>query len=275
QGVIVRASHVDRNRALDAAGILNITGPVEVLDGSTVNGNVSTGATFTAGELGGGGISQYAGNVLVSNSQVNINWAAGMDSAGIVILTGGLTITDHGHGDGNVNRGPGGGIAANFGGAVLVPHGSTVNGNQAAGLGGGIVNFAGEFGISITDGSQVNDNMLSSAEVGSATLGLTSLGRSYLPAGRGDPLQLPALTQFGAVSNQRAEAIRTGVAAYPAGGTAQLGGGIASALGGPVEIRGGSQVAGNRFVVDPASRLAAVGYGGGLFADLGTVRIED
>ena len=56
------------------------------------------------------------GNVTISDSQVNDNKAIGMYSGGIVLLLGGATVTDGGQVDGNSNNGPGGGIAANFGG---------------------------------------------------------------------------------------------------------------------------------------------------------------
>jgi fibronectin-binding autotransporter adhesin len=272
QGVILNASHVDANVALDAAGILNVTGPIQVLNGSTVNGNSSSGDAFAVGELGGGGIGQMAGNVFISDSQVSNNKAVGMYSGGIVILVGGVTVTNGSHVDGNSDDGPGGGIAANFGGPVVVSHGSTVNGNTCAGLGGGVVNFSETYGISVTDNSQVNNNTLTNGEV-AALNGLLEVGAGFLTAGRGDPLLLSALQQFAAVIAQRAGAILGASAQLPSAGNTQVGGGIASALTGPIDISGGSEVIGNRFA-GVVTNLPAVGFGGGVFANLGTITID-
>jgi hypothetical protein len=271
--VILNASHVDANVALDAAGILNITGPVNVLNGSTVNGNSSSGQAFKDGELGGGGIGEESGNVFVSDSQVSNNRAVGMYSGGIVILVGSVTITNGSHVDGNSNNGPGGGIAANFGGAVVVSHGSTVNGNTGAGLGGGIVNFSESYGISITDGSQVDNNTVTNGEVAGSTKGLLLLGAGFLSAGRGDATLMAALQQFVVVCVQRGGGILGAVAALPDGGNVQVGGGIASALTGPVDISGGSEVSGNRFAA-VVTNLPAIGFGGGVFANLGPITID-
>ena len=160
QGITLVASHVDSNRARNAGGIFNVTGSVEVLDGSTVNNNTSTGNQFPKGDLGGGGIGQMNGNVLISGSQVNNNQTVGMYSGGIVLLIGGVTVTNGSQVNGNTNNGPGGGIAANFGGEVVVSHGSQVNGNTGAAVGGGIVNWSESFGISVSDHSQVSGNIL-------------------------------------------------------------------------------------------------------------------
>ena len=52
QGVTLIASHVDSNTARNAAGILNVFGSVEVLDGSTVNNNSSYGNSIQHGRPG-------------------------------------------------------------------------------------------------------------------------------------------------------------------------------------------------------------------------------
>ncbi len=92
-----------------------------------------------------------------------------MYSGGIVILLGGVTVTDGSQIDGNSANGPGGGIAANFEGAVTISDGSQVDGNTGAGLGGGIVNFSETFGISVTGQSQVSNNTLTNVEDAHAT----------------------------------------------------------------------------------------------------------
>jgi hypothetical protein len=272
QGVILNASHVDSNVALDAAGILNVSGPIQVINGSTVNGNSSSGDAVQVGQLGGGGIGQMTGNVFISDSQVSNNKTVGMYSGGIVLLVGGVTITNGSHIDGNTNNGPGGGIAANFGGPVVVSHGSTINGNTSAGLGGGVVNFSETYGISVTDNSQVNNNTVTNGEV-AALNGLLEVGAGFLTAGRGDPLLMSALQQFAAVIAQRAGALMSASAQLPASGNTQVGGGIASALTGPIDISGGSEVIGNSFA-GTVTNLPAVGFGGGVFANLGTITID-
>ena len=134
-------------------GILNVTGPVQVLDGSTVTGNSSSGNSLPTGNLGGG-IAEMDGNVTISDSdsQVSNNKTPGMYCGGIVSLLGSATVTDGSQVDGNTNNGPGGGIAANFGGPVTISNGSQVDGNTGAGLGGGIVNFALDCGVTVIGG---------------------------------------------------------------------------------------------------------------------------
>ena len=178
-------------------------GSVEVLSGrGTVNNNSSYGHAINTGDLGGGGIGEMAGNVIVSDSQVSDNKTIGMYSGGIVILLGGVTVTDGSEIDGNSNNGPGGGIAANFEGAVTISNGSQVNGNTGAGLGGGIVNFSDTFGISVTGGSQVSHNTLTNSENALATSGLISVGlkpateRAIVSGGRGDARLKAALQLF-------------------------------------------------------------------------------
>ena len=93
-----------------------------------------------------------------------------MYSGGIGILLGGITVTDGSQIDGNSNNGPGGGIAANFGGAVVITDSSQVDGNTAAGIGGGIVNFSENFGIDIDD-SEVANNTVTNVQDTSAGRG--------------------------------------------------------------------------------------------------------
>ena len=75
---------------------------------------------------------------------------------------------------------------------VTISGGSRVNGNTGAGLGGGIVNFAEAYGVSVTDGSHVDNNVLTNVETASVTSGLLmivnhpNLDRAFLSSGRGD-----------------------------------------------------------------------------------------
>jgi hypothetical protein len=278
QGVTLIASHVDSNTARNAAGILNVFGSVEVLDGSTVNNNSSYGSSFMTGDLGGGGIGEMSGNVMISASQVNNNSALGMYSAGIVILLGGVTVTDGSQIDGNSANGPGGGIAANFEGAVVISQGSQVNDNTGAGLGGGIVNFSETFGVTITGQSQVAHNTLTNDEDALVTSGLISVGqvpateREFLSGGRGDAVLTAALQLFVNACAQRAPMIVEADDAF-ASGTDQVGGGISTVLTGPIDVSGGSDISDNGFA-SKKNGEAAIGIGAGIFANLGPITID-
>ena len=273
------ASQVDSNTARNAAGLLNVFGSVEVLDGSTVNNNSSYGNSINSGDLGGGGIGEMAGNVIVSNSQVSNNPTVGMYSGGIVILLGGVTVTDGSQIDGNSNNGPGGGIAANFEGAVTISDGSQVDGNTGAGLGGGIVNFSDTFGISVTGQSQVAHNTLTNDEDALATSGLISVGldptieRAFVSGGRGDGMLKAALQLFVNACAQRASLIEQADNAFPSSGTVEVGGGICSVLDGAIELAGGSDVSDNGFASTTTGK-PVIGEGGGVFANLGPVSID-
>jgi hypothetical protein len=278
QGVTLFASHVDSNTARNAAGILNVFGSVEVVNGSTVNNNASYGNTLSTGDLGGGGIGEMAGNVLVSDSRVNSNTSAGMYSGGIVILLGSVTVTDGSQIDGNSNLFAGGGIAANFEGSVTISDGSQVDGNTAAGLGGGIVNFSNTFGVSVTDDSEVANNTVTNTAGFAGTAGLISVGlepsvrRPFVAGGRGDAMLTASLQLFANACAQRAALLQQAVNAFPYNNTAQVGGGIAEALGGPVEISGNSTIRGNHFA--QKTNATPIGVGGGIFANLGPITID-
>src|SRR6202011_2256428 len=108
--------------------------------GSTVNGNSSTAPLdVSSGNFGGGGVYEGVGNVFVSRSQVSYHHSVGMYSSGIVIGLGSVTVGSGSRVNWNSNNGPGGGIAANFGGIVTVRGGSQVDHNTGSGNGGGIV----------------------------------------------------------------------------------------------------------------------------------------
>ena len=278
QGITLVASQVNSNTSRNDAGIFNVLGSVEVLNGSTVDNNASSGHSFATGDLGGGGIGEVAGNVLISDSQVNHNTSAGMYSGGIVILLGGVTVTDGSQIDGNRNTFAGGGIAANFEGSVTISGGSQVDGNTASGLGGGIVNFSSTFGINIIDRSEVANNTLDNSANFEETAGLIQVGlnptvrRPFVAGGRGDALLTAAFQLFANACSQRAALLQQAVNAIPNSATTQVGGGIAEALGGPVEVGGGSTISGNHFA--RTTGAAELGIGGGVFANLGPVTID-
>ena len=279
RGVTLFDSHVDANKARNSSGIFNVFGSVEVVSGSTVNNNSPTGNGLPAGDLGGGGIGQTDGNVVIADSQVDNNRSNGMYSGGIGILLGGITVTDGSQIDGNSNNGPGGGIAANFGGAVVITDGSQVDGNTAAGIGGGIVNFSENFGIDVDD-SAVANNTVTNVQDTSAAAGLATLGENpviakvFVGIGRGDSSLKQALQLFVNACAQRVTLINAAVSAFPSGGQIQIGAGIASPLDGSVVIADGSTISGNQFTDVQSSTIPATGYGGGIFANLGTLTID-
>jgi hypothetical protein len=279
-GILLNASHVDSNFARNSAGILNVFGPVDVINHSTVNGNSSSGNSLPHGDLGGGGISEMNGNVVISQSQVSNNKTIGMYSGGIVLLLGGVTVTDHSQINGNTNTGPGGGIAANFGGAVIIQDHSQVNGNTDGGVGGGIVNWSVNYAIDVIDHSQVNGNTSTNAQVAQSAKGLAelflnhSIANAFVSGGLGDPQLKQALQLFVTACGQRLGAINRAVAALPNGGNVEIGGGVCSVYGAPIAIVDGSQVMGNHFAALPSSTHPAVGLGAGVFSNIGPILID-
>jgi hypothetical protein len=275
RGLTAFASHIDGNSARDAGGLFNVTGNVFVLAGSTVDGNSSTGNAINSGDGGGGGIGEELGYVTVSDSQVAGNVAKGMYSAGIVSLMGGVSILARSQVDGNANNGPGGGIAANFLGPVIVNGFSEVDGNTGAGLGGGIVNFSERYGISVTGNSRVAGNILTNAETGGVIGGFLQAASSpaFLSPGRSDALLGTVLRQFVTVVNQRAAAIKSAASTMPDGGNVTVGGGIASALTGPIVVADEGQVYGNVSGAIVQSPLS-LGIGGGIFANQGPITVD-
>ena len=279
---LVARSEVDSNRALNVGGISEAKGVVRILGGSEVNRNSSTAPLdVSSGDFGGGGISVGLGHVFVSRSQVSFNHSVGMYSSGIVIGLGGVTVTSGSRVNGNRNNGPGGGIAANFGGTVTISGRSQVNHNTGSGNGGGIVNFAGPLGgVRVLGRSQVNHNTLTNYE---------SLGQAvgvFLEV-LADGLGIDFATATGGMSRADVDAVISQVeqeAASPAAPGGSLGGpsgfvvsggGIGTLLGASITIAGGSHVDGNLagFRV-PAGNANSIGIGGGLFSGLGSISVR-
>ena len=277
-------SHVDGNQARDIGGVMVGVGDVSLLEGSSVSGNQSTGGTVPRpGNLGGGGIAVTLGHVLVSASDVADNRTVGMYSGGIVILLGDVMVTEGSHIVRNVNNGPGGGIAANFGGTVTISGGSEVSDNTAAGLGGGIVNFSATLGgVAIADGSRVQRNVLTNAET------LTGVFR-VLSAVLGGPIRQSLAAALGADNNPT---VAQGLAEVRVAGTATLksfhsaaaaipgqlallvaGGGVATLLGAPITISGGS-IVGDNVAGRSVRPRPVVAVGGGVFAGIGSLTLS-
>ena len=277
----VTGSRVDLNRALNVGGIDQAKGDVRVVGGSEINGNSSTAPLdVSAGNFGGGGIAVGLGNVFVSRSQVSFNHSVGMYSSGIVVGLGSVTVTAGSRVDGNRNNGPGGGIAANFGGIVTVSGGSQVDGNTGAGLGGGIVNFAGpKGGVRILGGSEVARNTLTNGESVGQAVGVFlevlagSLGLDFTTATGGTSAaevsaDLTELQQEATASGKTGSGLTVPPASLVAGG------GIGTLLGAPITVGGGSRVVGNF----AGARVSGgnpdtIGIGGGIFAARGTTTV--
>ncbi len=267
--VVVRnGSSVNDNSAFNVGGIRvggvprPGTDAVEVLAGSTVNGNSSTATVNPqTGDFGGGGIAvETTGKVVVSASQVSNNHTVGMYSGGIVVGLGDVTVSDRSQIDGNTNRGPGGGIAANFGGTVTVSGGSQVNGNVGAAIGGGIVNFSGPGGsVTVTGGSQVDHNILTNSEsIGQAIAVFIEYIRTHPNLGAGAAAAAKAM--------QAAENALT----HP---DLLVGGGGIGTLVAPIFVTRESEINDNLCGRRDVAALTT-GLGGGIFSVLSRVTID-
>ena len=84
---------------------------------------------------------------------------------------------------------------------------------------------------------------------------------------------LNALRLFTTVIRQVEGPISTAIASFPNNGDEEVGGGISSVLTGPIVIGGGSTVGGNFSGALVANNTDA-GYGGGVFANLGSITID-
>ena len=249
---IVSRSRIDDNRALNAGGINEVKGDVQVVDGSEVNRNSSTAPLDVSnGDFGGGGICEGLGNVFVSHSQVSDNHSIGMYSSGIVVGLGSVTVTSGSRVNGNSNNGPGGGIAANFGGVVTVSGGSQVDHNTGSGNGGGIVNFAGPMGgVRILGGSEVSHNTLTNYESLGQAVGVflellaDTLGVDFTTATGGtSPAALTA--DIAQLEQEVASTSSQGGSLNDPSGFVVSGGGIGTLLGGAITVTGGSRVDAN------------------------------
>jgi predicted outer membrane repeat protein len=275
-------SHVDCNSAKNVGGIEVANVPhardraVSVVAGSTVNGNSSTATVNAAtADFGGGGIAaETRGDVYVDASQVSNNHSVGMYSGGIVVGLGSVTVTDGSQVNNNTNNGPGGGIAANFLGTVTVSGGSQVDHNTGAAIGGGIVNFAGPKGaVDITDGGQVDGNVLTNAEsLGQAIAVFLQYIRSREAlVGLRDPELLVTLWQVERQAAAVAQVLaRTAETSPP--GLVVAGGGIGTLVA-SVSVTDGEvdgNLSGQRV---SGGNARSLGFGGGVFTVFGPMAI--
>lgn len=279
----VSRSRIDDNRALDVGGINEVKGNVQVVDGSEVNRNSSTALlNVSKGDFGGGGISEGIGNVFVSRSQVSHNHSVGMYSSGIVVGLGSVTVTSGSEVNWNSNNGPGGGIAANFGGIVTVSNGSQVDHNTGSGNGGGIVNFAGPLGgVRVVGRSEVSHNVLTNYESLGQAVGVflellaDSLGVDFTTATGGtSPAALAA--DIAQLEQEVASTTSQGGSLNSPSGFVVSGGGIGTLLGASITVTGGSHVEDNLSGLRvSAGNPSSIGIGGGLFSGLGPITIRD
>jgi hypothetical protein len=181
-----------------------------------------------------------------------------MYSGGIVVALGDVTVSDGSQIDDNTNRGPGGGIAANFLGTVTISGGSEVDDDTGAAIGGGIVNFSGPGGsVNLTGGSRVDGNTLTDAE---------TLGQAIAVF----------LRFIGAQPNLAGNAALLQSAEHLLANPGRLvvGGGIGT-LAAPISVSDGSEVSDNfgGLRVLPG-RDNTIGQGGGIFSLLGRVSVD-
>ena len=208
--------------------------------------------------------------MFVSRSQVSYNHSIGMYSSGIVVGLGSVTVTSGSRVNWNSNNGPGGGIAANFGGIVTVSGGSQVDHNTGSGNGGGIVNFAGPMGgVRILGGSEVSHNTLTNyVSLGQAVgvfleLLAGTLGVDFTSATGGtSPAALTA--DIAQLEQEVASAASQGGSLNDPSGFVVSGGGIGTLLGPSITVTGGSHVDGNLSGVRvSAGNPNSIGIGGG------------
>ena len=76
--------------------------------------------------------------------------------------------------------------------------------------------------------------------------------------------------------NQRASLIEQAAAALPDNEAPQIGAGLSTILGGPINISGGSTISDNVFkqAKDGYAKYPLIGIGGGVFANLGPITID-
>src|SRR5262249_27206587 len=135
------------------------------------------------------------------------------------------------------------------------------------------------FGIAVIGQSEVAHNMLTNNEDAFVTSGLIIVGldpsieRVFVSGGRGDASLKAALQLFVNACAQRAPMIEQADNSFPAGGKVEVGGGVWSALSGPIEVTGGSDIIDNRFTSLTAGE-AAIGDGGGIFGNLAPITID-
>jgi hypothetical protein len=278
---VVSRSRVDGNGALNVGGISEVKGNLQVVAGSEVNGNSSTAVLdVSAGNFGGGGISEGVGDVFVSRSHVSFNHSVGMYSSGIVVGLGSVTVTSGSRIDWNSNNGPGGGIAANFGGIVTVSGGSQVDHNTGSGNGGGIVNFAGPLGgVRILGGSEVRHNILTNHESLGQAVGVflevlaSSLNLDFTTATGGS--NAAAVTADIARLEQNVQATVAPGGSFDPSGFVVSGGGIGTLLGASITVSGGSHVDDNLAGLRVSGgNPNSIGIGGGIFSGLGSVTVR-
>jgi predicted outer membrane repeat protein len=151
-------SHVDDNQSFNSPGVQVGKGNIYLSNGSTASRNKSFNPVQGSG--GGGAITINFGDVFIYRSDIIDNTSVGMFSAGIVSLVGNVSI-EHSRILRNVNKGPGGGCAVNFGSVSI--HASIISQNTASSLGGGLVIFTPNSSTYINS-TKIANNILTNSE---------------------------------------------------------------------------------------------------------------
>jgi hypothetical protein len=127
-------------------GVFNNGGTLNIVNGTSITNNLSTGASGS-----GGGLLSTAGDVSVSDSSFNGN-SANRAGGAIELIDGTLTFTNSDMTNNDVNGtagtaapGNGGGLHVTGNSGLITISGSTVSGNEAAREGGGLWNQSGTF----------------------------------------------------------------------------------------------------------------------------------
>ena len=152
-------SEVSQNKASNSGGIEEGQG--------NINGNRSSiSKNRSGGPNGGGGITIISGNVKLNRCKIVNNRTEGMFSGGIVSIVGDVSLSNT-EITGNTNKGPGGGVALNFGSLYL--DNSIISRNIGGSLGGGAVNFSPDYFIKMNN-STVSENILTDSQTISETI---------------------------------------------------------------------------------------------------------
>src|SRR5690606_7631231 len=105
-------------------------------------------------------------------SSISYNKGNGMYSSGIVSIIGDVMLTDGSVMKQNRCQGPGGAIACNFQGSIDISGKSRIEYNSCGSLGGAIVNFSLDLGMtSVTGESIISHNTVTDAQTIRQTIG--------------------------------------------------------------------------------------------------------
>jgi hypothetical protein len=275
-------SSIDENEAYSSGGIQLGKGNINMMKSSSASYNKS----YISGDAcGGGGIVITAGNVTIQDSTISHNETRGMYSGSIVSFIGNVSVfgSTIAH---NVNRGPGGGIAANFNSSVIVDN-SKIIGNIGASLGGAIINFSSVLGQITVNNSTVSNNILTNYQTVGQTIGaflkvilgvvsqMSSISESNTTSAADLKQVLEELIKLAKATDEELKH-QTSNGIFSEVRYLTGGGAIASLLGCPIVVSGGSKINQNyatKYVTKTNNKF--MGFGGAIFSPNANITIND